>query len=130
MTDIIILGINISPLQNAFNKFEQFRNHIIDEQDRAGAIQAFEFCFELAWKTIKRILTQKGLEVRSPRDAFREAAVNQLIDDPTLWFQFIDKRNLTSHTYDEVIVLEIEKIFPLFSKELTILIQRITSLHE
>lgn len=130
MTDIIVLGINISPLQNAFNKFEQFRNHIFDEQDRAGAIQAFEFCFELSWKTIKRILMQKGIEVRSPRDAFREAASNQLINDPTVWFQFIDKRNLTSHTYDEVVAIEIEKIFPLFSKEITMLLQQITNIHE
>ena len=93
MTDTIILGINLSPLQNAFKKFELFRTHIIDEQDRAGAIQAFEFCFELSWKTIKRILSQKGVDVRSPRDAFREAATNNLIDDPKIWFQFIEKRN-------------------------------------
>ena len=84
MTETIILGINLSPLQKAFKKFELFRSHILDEQDRAGAIQAFEFCFELAWKTIKRILTQKGIDVRSPRDAFREAAANNLIDDPAL----------------------------------------------
>lgn len=130
MVNNIILGINLSPLQNAFKKFELFRTHILDEQDRAGAIQAFEFSFELAWKTIKRILTQKGIDVRSPRDAFREAAANKLIDDPTIWFQFLDKRNLTSHTYDETTALEIAQIFPLFSSELTTLIQRILNIHE
>ena len=130
MTDLIILGINISPLQTAFEKFERFRHHILDEQDRAGAIQAFEFCFELAWKTLKRLLLQKGLDVRSPRDVFREAAANRLIEDPTPWFQFIDKRNLTSHTYGETVALEIEKIFPLFAKELGDLLQRISHLHE
>lgn len=130
MANLIILDINITPLQNAFNKFELFRLHILDEQDRAGAIQAFEFCFELAWKTIKRILSKKGIEVRSPRDAFREAATNNLIDDPTIWFQFIEKRNQTSHTYDETTAIEIEKIFPTFSYELTTLIQRILNIHE
>ena len=130
MTDTIILGINLSPLQNAFKKFELFRTHIIDEQDRAGAIQAFEFCFELSWKTIKRILSQKGVDVRSPRDAFREAATNNLIDDPKIWFQFIEKRNLTSHTYEEATAIEIEQIFPLFASELATLIQRIINIHE
>ena len=130
MTDSIILGINLSPLLNAFKKFELFRSHILDEQDRAGAIQSFAFCFELAWKTIKRILTQKGIDVRSPRDAFREAAANNLIDDPKLWFQFIDKRNLTSHTYDEKTDIEIEQIFPTFSYELSTLIQRMINIHD
>ncbi|OGV27215.1 MAG: hypothetical protein A3F18_07325 [Legionellales bacterium RIFCSPHIGHO2_12_FULL_37_14] len=130
MADTIVLGINLAPLQSAFKKFEQFRLHILDEQDRAGAIQAFEFCFELSWKTIKRILFQKGIDVRSPRDAFREAAANELIRDPKIWFQFIEKRNLTSHTYQEATALEIEKIFPLFSAEITHLLQQLIALHE
>jgi nucleotidyltransferase substrate binding protein (TIGR01987 family) len=130
MADIIILTINVSPLIKAFEKFEKFRKHIMDEQDRAGAIQAFEFCFELAWKTLKRILMQKGVEVRSPRDAFREAAANQLIGDPKLWFQFLEKRNLTVHTYEEKVALEITAIFSTFSQEVESLLKNIMALHE
>lgn len=130
MADTIVLGINLTPLQNAFAKFELFRANIHDEQDRAGAIQAFEFCFELSWKTMKRLLLQKGIEVRSPRDAFREAAANQFIVDPTMWFQFIEIRNLTSHTYDETVALKIENVFPLFSVEMNRFIQEIMRIHE
>lgn len=66
--------------------------------------------------------------MRSPRDAFREAAANQLIDTPTHWFQFIDKRNLTVHTYEERIAREVTQIFPIFSQEMHIFIQRMLEL--
>lgn len=39
--------IIIQPLLKAFNKFENFRHHLNSEQEKAGAIQAFEYCFEL-----------------------------------------------------------------------------------
>ncbi len=48
--------------------------NLTTEQEKAGAIQAFAFSYELAWKTMKRILHTKGIDARSPRDCFREAA--------------------------------------------------------
>lgn len=41
------------------------------ELEKAGAIQAFEICYELSWKTMKRILAYRGLEANSPREVFR-----------------------------------------------------------
>ena len=38
-----------------------------------GAIQRFEFTFELFWKLLKAYLEHKGVLVRTPRDAFKEA---------------------------------------------------------
>jgi nucleotidyltransferase substrate binding protein (TIGR01987 family) len=130
MDNEFVLGINIAPLLKAYRTFDTYRLHIIDEQDRAGAIQAFEFSFELAWKTIKRVLEKKGLQVRSPRDAFREAANNGLIQEPKVWFLFIDKRNLTAHTYQEATAEEIVKIFESFSQELKLLIENIQAMNE
>ncbi len=110
--------INISPLLKAFKKFELFRLNNNSEQEKAGTIQAFEYCFELAWKIMKRILSERGQTTNSPRETFRVAALEGLIDDPEQWFDFLKKRNLTTHTYQESEIEKILSICPLFSQEL------------
>ena len=109
--------IIISPLLKAFGKFEQFRVNLKTEQEQAGAIQAFEYCFELTWKTMKRLLQERGKTANSPRETFRMAALEGFIYDPELWFGFLVKRNLTVHTYEEKEAQNVLAIFPLFSDE-------------
>lgn len=110
--------IDLSKLLKAQKVFERFRIDMVDDRDQAGAAQAFEFCYELAWKMMKRILLSRGMEVGSPKDTFRKAAIEKIIDDPNLWFEFQEKRNLTSHTYNQESLQEIVSIFDTFSKEL------------
>lgn len=98
---MIIFGIDISSLLRAYAKFEQFRQHLGSEQERAGAVQAFEYTYELSWKMMKRLLASKGVTANSPRDAFREAALLGFIDNPEEWFGFLEIRNRTVHTYDQ-----------------------------
>lgn len=121
--------IDIENLLKARNRFEEFRQNISTDQNRAGAIQAFEFSYELAWKTIKRVLNERGINVASPRDTFREAALNKLISDPKIWFSFIEKRNISSHTYDEEKVINVISVFENFSQALTELIFNLEKLH-
>ena len=64
-------------------------------------IQAFEFTFELAWKTLKDYLDYQGVIVRSPREAIKESFSEQLIEDGHLWIQMLEKRNELTHTYNE-----------------------------
>ncbi|MDF1684416.1 MAG: HI0074 family nucleotidyltransferase substrate-binding subunit [Legionellaceae bacterium] len=119
MTDTKKSGeIYLTPLLKAQKKFEDFRQHLNTDQEKAGAIQAFEYSFELAWKTLKRILKYKGLDVGSPRDTFRVAAQNHLLNDVEKWFQFLVKRNLTTHTYNDEVMDEVIAIFHEFSVEL------------
>ena len=63
--------IGIENLLKARDRFEEFRRDMITDRDRAGAIQAFEFSYELAWKTIKRVLSKRDIDVMSPRESFR-----------------------------------------------------------
>jgi len=125
----LILGkVNISPLLKAKKKFNLFIQHLESEQEKAGAIQAFEYCYELSWKTLKKVLEAKGVETASPRDAFREAARNHLIDDPEIWFGFLKIQNITTHTYNEAYIEEVLNSFPQFKQELDKIILRIQAL--
>lgn len=116
--------LDFSKLIKAQAVFERFRHNMKDDQDQAGAVQAFEFCYELAWKMMKRYLANQGVEAVSPRDTFRKAAIAHIIDDPEVWFDFQDKRNLTAHTYEQENLDVIIEIFDLFSEELNTIVSR------
>jgi nucleotidyltransferase substrate binding protein (TIGR01987 family) len=124
----LIEGIDIESFLKARNVFERFRKNLNTEQEKAGAVQAFEFSYELAWKTMKRVLERRGLDVGSPKDTFRKAALEHLIDDPEVWFNFQQKRNLTTHTYNEIYVDKIISSFEGFSAALTALVQNLEKL--
>jgi nucleotidyltransferase substrate binding protein (TIGR01987 family) len=115
----LVEGVDIGNLLKAREVFERFRLSLDTDQEQAGAIQAFEFTYELAWKTMRRILEKRGVDAQSPRETFREAARNRLIQDPEPWFLFLEKRNLTSHTYKEENAQAIITILPLLSKSLS-----------
>ncbi|MDQ5890820.1 MAG: hypothetical protein QG604_694 [Candidatus Dependentiae bacterium] len=115
---MIIHGISINPLLKAQENFELFRQDMVTDRDHAGAIQAYEYCFELAWKTMKRVLEARGQIANSPREAFRLAAREGFIDNPEIWFDFMKERNRTVHCYDREVLDEVISYLPQFSEEL------------
>ena len=117
--------IDLSKVLKAQAVFERFRQDMRNDRDQAGAVQAFEFCYELAWKIMKRFLASRGQETGSPKDTFRAAAIEKIIDDPEVWFEFQKKRNLTTHTYEHENLEAIVAIFDQFSDELNRLIERL-----
>ncbi len=116
--EIWIGSTNITHLLHAFEKFERFRVNDTTEQERAGTIQAFEYCFELAWKIMKRLLDERGRVANSPREVFRMAALEGFIHDCEIWFDFLKKRNMTVHTYNQNEADEVLSICVAFSSEL------------
>lgn len=97
---------------NALDYFEQAMQ--IDHPDmiqKAGTIQFFEMCVELAWKTIKNYLHAQGFnEINSPRSALKKGFETGLIDDGHTWMELLDDRNNTAHTYDEDQANEVERL--------------------
>ena len=74
----------------------------LSDLEAQGLIQGFEYTHELAWKTLKNFLEAQGvLNLYGSRDTTREAFRNNLIENGEVWMDMVDKRNLTSHTYDE-----------------------------
>ncbi|CAN5349045.1 HI0074 family nucleotidyltransferase substrate-binding subunit [soil metagenome] len=94
-------------LINAINRLEEACEQPFSSFMRDATIQRFEFCWELAWKTLKLRLEQLGVEVLNPRDIFREALSKGLIHDGNAWTQAQKNRNLTSHTHDEDLASEV-----------------------
>jgi nucleotidyltransferase substrate binding protein (TIGR01987 family) len=83
---------------------EQPQNSFI----RDSVIQRFEFCWELAWKMLKLRLAFLGIEALNPREVIRQSLQAGLIIDGNAWSQAQHQRNMTSHTYDESLSLEVD----------------------
>jgi nucleotidyltransferase substrate binding protein (TIGR01987 family) len=115
---VIAGGIDIAPLLFAFSQFQGALQIAKSDLEKAGAIQYFEFTYELAWKTMRRVLKDLGKELNSPKPVFREAALEGLIQDPLPRFRFLDDRIETVHTYNKEVAARIFADLPLFEAEM------------
>ena len=65
-----------------------------------AVIKAYEFSFELSWKTLKDLLAYEGIDALLPREVLRQAFAYGLLSDGQLWIEMLEQRNLMAHTYD------------------------------
>jgi nucleotidyltransferase substrate binding protein (TIGR01987 family) len=80
----------------------------LNEFEKQGLIQSFEYTHELAWNTLKDFLENRGLkDIYGSKDATREAFKLGLIEDGEVWMDMIESRNQTTHTYNEETAEEI-----------------------
>src|SRR5687767_13840527 len=86
-------------LEQAINLAKQ-RN--LSELEMQGLIQAFEYTHELAWKTLKDFLADKGNnEIYGSKDATKQAFKLGIIENGQAWMNMIIHRNQTVHTYNQ-----------------------------
>ena len=102
----------------------------LSKLEEQGLIQSFEYTHELAWKTMKDFLKDKGNnEVYGSKDATREFFKLQLLNDGQIWMDMIDSRNQTSHTYNEETARSIvESILKKYYQELILFRDSLESL--
>ena len=99
---------------------------------RDGVIQRFEYCYELANKTIKRVLEvefNENVDTMPFKDILRTAVEHHLITDAIAWARYRDERNKSSHTYDAVIAAEVYKAAKDFLPEAQYLLQQLDRLN-
>ncbi|MFA5879360.1 MAG: nucleotidyltransferase substrate binding protein [Candidatus Margulisiibacteriota bacterium] len=92
-----------------FNNFEKaflflessLKKIAVSQLEEAGIVQAYEFTFELSWKTLKDFLELNQVLVQFPREIIKEAFKYDLIDNGEIWLDMLEKRNLMAHTYNE-----------------------------
>ncbi len=96
---------------------------------RAALIKFFELAFEQSWKILKKVLMQNySIETLGSKDTFREAARIGLINNPENWFDFVEDRNETVHSYNQETADEIISDLDSFVEELDYLIQQLKKL--
>ena len=80
--------------------------------ERSGLVQVFQFTFELAWKTLKDLLVFEGYPVKSPRETLRQGFDSGYLseEDAESLLDALEKRNLLTHTYQEAIAHEAERL--------------------
>lgn len=96
--------------QRAFGLLQQAMDldyRSLNQLEKEGVIQRFEFTFELAWKVLKDKMEHDGLVVDqiSPRAVVRQAWQAKYIEDAEVWLRMMGDRlvianSLMSHTYD------------------------------
>ncbi len=92
----------------------------LSDLEQQGLIQGFEFTHELAWNVLKDYLEMEGIQgLIGSRSTAREAFKRGLVVDGAVWMDMIEKRNLSSHTYNQTVALTIveaiaERYYPAF----------------
>lgn len=76
----------------------------LNQLEKEGVVQRFEYTLELVWKTIKDYLEESGLVLTAvtPRQVVKDAFAARIVADGQAWIDMLDHRNLLSHTYDPV----------------------------
>ena len=128
------MSIDFSPLEKAYNSLNRALVRAVDvpedEELRDACIQRFEYTFELCWKMLKR---QLELELPNPtevdgysyRQLFRISAERGLVEDVEAWFDYRERRNITSHTYDEEKAAKVFEALPAFARDAGELLARL-----
>ena len=78
------------------------------EKDRGAIINAYQYTFELWWKTLQRYMQQQDmLDELGPGSVIRTAFQYQIIDNGSQYMAMLKDRNLITHTYKEDVAEDI-----------------------
>ena len=96
--------------QKALGQLSRFlERSALNEMEEQGLIQAFEYTFELAWKTMQDFLEEQAgyTGVKGPKPVIQQAFQDGFISNGEGWMEMLKDRNRTAHTYNEEVAKEI-----------------------
>lgn len=102
--------------QQRFNNYQEALSQLskfiqktdLNDLEKQGLIQSFEYTHELSWQTLADFIKNKGnIKIFGSKDATREAFNLGLISNGEVWMDMIISRNMTSHTYNEETTIKI-----------------------
>ena len=126
--------LDVTSFENALNSLKEvIEVYNTDKKNlitRDSMIQRYEYTYSLALKMIKRFFSQgafvENIEGMTFNEMVRQANKMDLLkSNLETWTIFREKRNLTSHTYDEKIAEDVAKIIPLFCEEAQFLLNKL-----
>lgn len=83
----------------------------LNDLEKQGLIKAFEYTYELAWKTLNDLLKHIGYsDIAGPNPTIQQSFKDGYIFNGKAWMQMHKSRNLTSHTYNEDTANEIVEL--------------------
>ncbi len=109
-------------LEKALSQLTKFMvKEELNDLEKQGLIQSFEYTHELAWNVMKDFLTFEGIQnIIGSRSATREAFNKGLIQEGQVWMDMIDSRNESVHTYNQETADKIvHKIIEVYFLEIT-----------
>ncbi len=78
--------------------------------ERDAMLQRFQYSFEASWKAVQLFLREvEGVEIGAPKGVVRASLRVGLLsaDESRAALRMVDDRNLTVHTYNEALAIEI-----------------------
>lgn len=130
------MKLDLTSFEKALTSFERGLKRALtapeDEELRDASIQRFEFSFELSWKMLKRQLeieigNSEEVDGYSKKQLFRVGGEKGLVENVEAWFDYLEKRNLSSHTYDEEKAGQVFSVLEAFGRDAKILLTKLRS---
>ena len=136
------MKIDITPLEKALRELEVNLRQIDskvwgDDADlkrtvERGAVQAFEFTYGVALNLLRRQMNEisgdsKKIKRLEFMDFLRAAADHEFIPDAQRFFEYREKRNLTSHNYDEEVMRQLLAVLDPFAQDVRFLLGQLQS---
>lgn len=126
--NLTVLENSLQTLKECYEAYNNQEDLKLKEYIKDSCIKRFEYTYESAKKIMNKYLkkeydkTEKELSINN---IFREMYGLELIDNFENWSNYREKRNYTSHEYNNEYTYSIVEILPNFINDVEYLIKRL-----
>ncbi|MGN0031776.1 MAG: HI0074 family nucleotidyltransferase substrate-binding subunit [Candidatus Gastranaerophilaceae bacterium] len=123
--------IDLTPFENAINTLDEiivrYDKESYDNAIRDAVIQRFEYTYSLAIKMLVRFLQNQATDLPDAltfNETIRKAnQLGLLLSNLEKWTDYRQKRNMTSHTYEETIANAVVSVVKDFQNDVHFLLK-------